>query len=76
MSLHLSKCHIVGNHMLRLIIMFKPVDKEIFTILHPAFCLSTHTGLQIFFKIGLAKVTHGAKKGEPFSEMMGPSISN
>ena len=33
-------------------------------------------GLQIFFKIGGPKVTHGAKNGGSFSEMMGPSISN
>ena len=29
-----------------------------------------------FFQDWWAKVTHGAKNGESFSEMMGPSISN
>ena len=34
------------------------------------------TGLQIFFQDWWAKVTHGAKSGGSFSEIMGPSISN
>ena len=34
------------------------------------------TGLQIFFQDWWAEVTHGAKKGGTYSEMMGPSISN
>ena len=29
-----------------------------------------------FFQDWWAEVTHGAKNGGPFSEMMGPSISN
>ena len=33
-------------------------------------------GLQIFFQDWWAKVTHGAKNGGSFSEMMGPSILN
>ena len=33
-------------------------------------------GLQIFFQDWWAVVTHGAKNGGSFSEMMGPSISN
>ena len=34
------------------------------------------TGLQIFLQDWWAEVTHGAKNGGSFSEMMGPSISN
>ena len=34
------------------------------------------TGLQIFFQDWWAEVTHGAKNGGSFSEMMGLSISN
>ena len=33
-------------------------------------------GLQIFFQEWWADVTHGAKNGGSFSEMIGPSISN
>ena len=34
------------------------------------------SGLQIFFQDCRAEVTHGAKNGWYFSEMIGPSISN
>ena len=34
------------------------------------------SGLQILFQDWWAEVTHGAKNGGSFSEMLGPSISN
>ena len=37
---------------------------------------SKETGLQIFSYDWWAEVTHGAKNGGSFSEMMGPSIFN
>ena len=35
-----------------------------------------YSGLQIFFQDWWAEVTHGAKNGGSFSEMMGPRKSN
>ena len=60
--------------------MLKLMGKKIFRIYAQKFCLSKPMLIVCrasdFFHDLWAEVTHGAKKGRSFSEMMGPSISN
>ena len=47
------------------------------SVLKHHFCLGKQCSMASdFFQDWWAKVTHGAKNGGSFSEMMGPSISN